>query len=205
MEKRQFTKLTELIAQFPGIGERQAYRIAQYIVRKNKQDIFHLSDTIKDVRNTAQHCPSCNIYHEGATATCSICEGTQRDATKIVVVEKDIDVSAIEKSGVYNGTYFVFGRLIPIKSPQYLEKSSLHKLTETIQSKPVSSVTLAFSIHPDANHTTEIIADALKTLKEKETLSFEILTPGRGLSSGLELEYADPETIQHAFKYSVRI
>lgn len=199
MNNDSLIHLIERIAEFPGIGERQAYRIAQHILRRDTHYIQTLIHAIEKARETIHQCPQCRIYHEETSDMCRVCNDTKRDESTIVVVEKDIDIEAIEKAGIYDGRYFIFGALIPIKSPEYIQKSTLHTLLERIKKEHIHSVILAFSVHPDAEHTTHLIADALKTMKEKEGLSFAVRIPGRGFSSGLELEYADPETIRHAF------
>ena len=61
----------------------------------------------------------------------------------------------------------------------------------------MKEIILGFSINPDGENTARYVEILLKDFIEKHTLKVTHL--GRGLSTGSELEYADPETIKEAF------
>lgn len=197
MNRAHFDNLTHLFNQFPTIGIRQARRMAQHIVREDSMYARALANAIVQTREHSKRCPKCLCNHEQQNINCSFCDDLERDAHKLTIVEKDIDIVAIEKSGVYDGYYFVFGSLIPIKSPDYVERTPLRQLLNHLKKQSVNDVTIAFALHPDAQHTTEVVSEAICDLKKE---GLKVCIPGRGFSSGLELEYADPDTIKYAFE-----
>ena len=197
MNRAHFDRLTELLSKFPTIGERQAGRMAHYIIKEDPTYARTLADAVLKAREHTRKCPQCLCHHEQKEVHCPVCADTKRDPSKLTIVEKDVDVVAVERSGAYNGYYFVFGSLIPIRSPEYVNRTPLRQLLTRLTQNPIRDVTIAFSLHPDANHTTEVVGDAIHGLR-KENL--KVCVPGRGFSSGLELEYADPETIKYAFE-----
>jgi len=62
----------------------------------------------------------------------------------------------------------------------------------------LKEIILGFSINPDGENTGRYIETLLKELIY--THSFKVSHLGRGLSTGSELEYADPETIKNALR-----
>ena len=62
----------------------------------------------------------------------------------------------------------------------------------------LKEVILAFSVNPDGENTARYVEAQLAPFQESSDLTVSIL--GRGLSTGSELEYADPETIKNAYR-----
>jgi recombinational DNA repair protein RecR len=62
----------------------------------------------------------------------------------------------------------------------------------------LKEIILGFAVNPDGENTARYIEMLLKDSVQKFTLVISHL--GRGLSTGSELEYADPETIKNALK-----
>src|SRR5690242_5868649 len=105
-------KLISHFEEFPGIGARQARRFAFHILTLKEADISELSDLIRNLKGSVVECHSCHRFFSrngGSAIHCSICSDGNRDHTKLTVVERDSDVTAIERSDVYDGLYFVLG------------------------------------------------------------------------------------------------
>ncbi len=115
-----------------------------------------------------------------------------------MVVERDSDVQAIERSGVYEGLYFVLGGTVPLLKDTENAKlrSGALKQTVTDRMPELTEIILAFSVNPDGENTSRYVETLLKDLLSTERIS----QLGRGLSTGSELEYADPETIKNALQ-----
>ncbi len=62
----------------------------------------------------------------------------------------------------------------------------------------LKEIILAFSVNPDGENTARYVTTLLKETIDHYPI--KISTLGRGLSTGSELEYADPETIKNALK-----
>ncbi len=65
-------------------------------------------------------------------------------------------------------------------------------------SKRLKEVILAFNLTPEGEHTQHYIQGILGPLVAKYSLTVSVL--GRGLSTGLELEYSDSETVKNALR-----
>ena len=191
---RSMEELASLFQRFPGIGPRQAERFAQFIAQSNRTYVHELTGALTKCRGTSKQCPSCFLCHDRDEALCLLCADEARDGSLLVVVEKDRDVRAFEESGVAQGRYFVLGGLIPIASD--IEKHvRLPQLQHKVRDEAVREVLLAFSYHPDADHTIRVVMERLQT--ERPDINVSVL--GRGLSAGSELEYTDIDTMRHAF------
>ena len=196
--------LDRLIAQFekfPGIGARQARRFAFYILTLPKDRTAELASLITSLNETVTECPSCRRFfarNGDRDGLCSLCADTLRDRTKLLVVERDSDIQSIERSGVYDGMYFVLGGSVPLLNANDTEKlrgGGLKRVVEDRLKEGLSEIILAFSVNPDGENTERYVKTLLRELLEPTNVAISHL--GRGLSTGSELEYADPETLRN--------
>ena len=84
------TTLTELLRKLPGIGPRQARRLAFWFVRQDSSWVEMFSRTLVEARKKIAVCDTCKrLYSEGSSSNrCSICASGARDATTVLLVEK---------------------------------------------------------------------------------------------------------------------
>ena len=118
-----------------------------------------------------------------------------------MVVERDSDIAPIEHSDTYDGYYFVLGGTVPLLDPEEnirLRGGALKSIVAMRVKDGLKEIILAFSVNPDGENTARYVSGLLK--EETEKNGVKISTLGRGLSTGSELEYADPETIKNALK-----
>lgn len=190
-------KLTELFAQFPGIGPRQAQRFAYFLVRQGPLFRTQLITEIQKLSDEVHQCGSCKRFFTGTkTSVCRLCIDAERDNTTLLVVEKDTDVDNMERSG-YRGRYFVLGATMslsgakrPIRDKELLERAS--------RDAALQEIVLALSATTEGEYTTDELA---RTIRENKTTQHITITKlGRGLSTGSELEYADSETLKSALE-----
>jgi len=203
------TSLDKLVAyfeKFPGVGVRQARRFAFHILTLNKANVAELADLITSLPQSVIECESCHrFYSEGNyqnKTMCKVCNDLNRDKQKLLIVARDSDIQAIERSGLYDGLYFVLGGTIPLlndyDNAKKLRGGALKVLVENRTEHGLKEIILGFSINPDGENTGRYIETLLKELID--THSFKVSHLGRGLSTGSELEYADPETIKNALR-----
>ncbi|MBX4210378.1 toprim domain-containing protein [Candidatus Parcubacteria bacterium] len=201
-------KLEKIFAEFPGIGPRQAKRFVYFLLTRTPSYISDLTRSITTLKEDARVCTSCfrffQLKNEKSTETrlCSICSEESRDQKTLMIVSRDIDLENIEKSHVFNGTYFVLGGSVPIleKEPETKVRSrELEKRIATSVKKGLMEVILALNATPEGENTTDYIREFLKPFADKKII--RISTLGKGLSTGTELEYSDSETIKNAFKH----
>lgn len=196
-------KLIKHFERFPGIGSRQARRFAFHLLTESKENTNELSELIRDIQSTVSECPSCFRFFSknGHGGECSLCGSTDRDRTKLMVVERDTDIDATERGGVYDGLYFVLGGTIPLldsENEKKLRGGALRHTVKTRMNEGLTEIILAFSVNPDGENTARYVERLLRD--DLGGTSILITELGRGLSTGSELEYADPETIKSALK-----
>ena len=195
-------KLVQYFERFPGVGARQAKRFAFHVLRMSEDDTAKLSELISELKGSVVECASCHRYFVSQNGTaCGICISAQRDHNRLLVVERDQDIEAIERAGVYDGLYFVLGGTVPLlnsKDTNKLRAGALKATIETRLPEGLSEVILGFSINPDGENTARFVESVVEpVLKEKGIVISHL---GRGLSTGSELEYADAETIKNALR-----
>ncbi len=133
---------------------------------------------------------------------CEICSDETADHSTLIIVEKDADLENVRKAGSYNGLYFVLGGLVPIldKNPEArIRIIALKKRIENlIKNGQLKELILALSASVEGDNTADYVHAELRDLATKNNLT--ISTLGRGLSTGTELEYSDPDTIREALR-----
>lgn len=191
-------RLTRLFEKFPGIGPRQAGRFVSYLLRSSPAMRREIIDALQGLGSGVRQCEDCMRYHAGERKTCSICSSATRDRSQLAVVASDSDLSALERSNTYKGSYFVLGGTVSLAS----EKANGLRIDKLLSSLPgrikngLKEIILAFPANPEGDATASRIRDDIREQYQGGPLI--ISTLGRGLSTGSELEYADPETIKSA-------
>ncbi|OHA20252.1 MAG: hypothetical protein A2849_02950 [Candidatus Taylorbacteria bacterium RIFCSPHIGHO2_01_FULL_51_15] len=195
-----FDKLTELFREFPGIGPRQAKRFVYFLLSRDSSFLGELSGLIEVLKQDIVQCADCFrlFAKRGSLTRCPICADSSRVHRELMVVAKDTDLEAMEKSGTFEGQYFVLGgtmTLIPRKCSDKLRLKELEtRIARDVKSGVLKEVILALSANPDGEYTSEELRKLIGPL------GVTVSTLGRGLSTGSELEYADTETIKSALK-----
>lgn len=191
-------RLSALFEKFPGIGPRQAQRFVQYLLRSSPSLRREMIESLQELGGSVIQCTQCMRYfgssRSSKSGTCGICSNHERDDTQLSVVASDADLLAIERSGTFRGRYFVLGGTISLASEQ-MSGLRVTELMRTLKDRfELNEVILAFPANPEGDAT----AIRLKEELSSEFPMLSITSLGRGLSTGSELEYADPETIKSA-------
>ena len=204
--------LVNLFERFPGIGPRQARRFVQYLLSTNPSTRAELAEYIRNLGSTTSQCKQCFrwfVRSKNKSDLCGICASTTRDKSILFVVEKDADIENVERSG-FKGLYFVLGGTIALASEEPEKHIRLRELLRRIEADSIppqgdalrrsenklQEVILGLSATSEGDHTRLILGEKLRPIAEG--LNFKISSLGRGLSTGSELEYADPDTIESA-------
>jgi recombination protein RecR len=189
-------RLTSLFEKFPGIGPRQAQRFVQFLLRASPAVRRDMIDSIQSLGGSVHQCKECMRFFSGDGAVCGICANPARDKSSLAVVANDSDLLALEHSGTYRGMYFVLGGTVSLTN----EKTNGLRLKQLLAALPkrseVKEVILAFPANPEGDATGVRVREEI--LSKFPTM--KVTSLGRGLSTGSELEYADPETIKSAFE-----
>jgi len=197
-------KLSEIFARFPGIGPRQAKRFVYFLLSRNGDYSGELVRAIQNLKKEIIQCRECMKFYtrnSHASDACSICSDDTRDSLMLMIVPRDIDLEAVERSGSYKGYYFVLGGVVPILEKEPEKRIRIKELEARIKKdKKIKEIILAMNANLDGENTAEFIKQKIVQGKTSYTIS----TLGRGLSTGAELEYADPETLKNAFLHRTK-
>jgi recombination protein RecR len=192
-------RLTKLFLKFPGIGERQARRFAYFILTQQEGYVSSLSSALVAARSHANTCNRCLRVFEGNPGLCDICSDEHRDQGELVIVEKSQDIESFARTD-YNGLFFVLGGLIPIVQKDIIQGTNAQKLIDRVNGESISGllqeVILAFPVTPNGEHTDSALRELLVPVQHDITIT----SLGRGLSTGAELEYADPASLEASLK-----
>lgn len=199
--------LTHLFSQFPGIGPKQAKRFVYYLMRKDANFTNELVASIEALRHHGKQCSLCfRFYGEVRSAAdnlCAICKSEERESSKLMLVEKELDIDAIEKTGAYSGKYFVIGGTLPLLAEKPSDFIRIRELARTVhdllEEKVLAEIIFALPVTDQGDATTTYIKKTLGQIVGIDAVSFSMLA--RGLSSGLELEYVDKNTFKSAFEH----
>lgn len=195
-------RLNDIFKQFPGIGPRQAKRFVYFLLGTSEGFRSALAKEITELSSRVTVCSSCFRFFErkNTDATlCSVCRDTSRDAESLMIVAKDVDLDAVEKSKVYNGYYFVLGNSLSLVEKDPESKVRTKELVLAIEKRVkagLKEIIIGLSLNAEGEHTREFVENFVAPLVKSHSLRVSVL--GRGLSTGTELEYSDTETIKNA-------
>lgn len=179
------------LSRLPGIGRKTALRLTFHLLKAPPEEAHRLARAIVAVRERVRACSRCGNLSE--RETCAICESPRRDAATLCVVEEASDVTAIERTGEFRGTYHVLGgHLSPLDGVGPAELNIEALLARLGSDSAVREVVVA------TNPSVEGEATALYLHKLISPLGMRVTRIARGLPIGGDLEYADGVTIAEA-------
>ena len=192
---RHFEKLVGLLSRLPGIGPRQATRLALALSEKDPAEVTELSEAIARIPTAVKRCRDCFNLSEGER--CAVCMDGTRRSSAVMVVEKVTDLAAMERAGLWDGRYHVLGgSLDPLTGtgPERLRITELERRASAL-AKAHGGAELILALNPNASGeaTAQYLLGRLTGLP-----GLSITTLARGLSSGSHVEYADELTLRHA-------
>lgn len=194
--------LTQALRKLPGVGAKSAARMAFHLLQHDKPGALQIARALDHAVQSIGHCAMCNTLTE--QEVCVTCANTQRDRSKLCVVETPADQAALERTLAYRGLYFVLmGKLSPLDGigPNDI---GLQKLFDRVAprdnngellptaDREVQEVILATNFTAEGEATAHVIGQALKNR------GMQVTRLARGVPVGSELEYVDLGTIAHA-------
>jgi recombination protein RecR len=184
-------RLIENLQRLPGIGAKSAQRLAFHVLRTPREEAERLCEAVRDVKDRVTYCSTCN--HITDVDPCEFCTSATRNHAVICVVEEPQNVSAIEKTREFKGTYHVLmGALSPLQGigPDDLKiKGLLQRVGAGAR-----EVILATNPNVDGEATAIYLARLLKPLGVKVTRI------AMGVPVGSDLDYADEVTMHKALE-----
>jgi recombination protein RecR len=182
--------LSEALRRLPGVGPKSAQRMAYHLLQHDREGAAMIGRAMNNAVEKIKNCISCNTFTENQQ--CETCLDTERDASKLCVVETPTDQLMIEQTMTYKGLYFVLmGRLSPLDGvgPKDIH---LDRLITRATDGVVKEVVLATNFTNEGEATAHYIGETLKAR------GLGVTRLARGVPVGGELEYVDAGTIARA-------
>lgn len=197
IEASLLDRVTNLLAEMPGVGKKSAQRLAFFILNQPDQYAEDLADAVTRLKANLRWCTACfNISHQ---EVCDICAKQDRDRGLLCVVEDAANLATVERSGGYRGYYHVLqGVLSPVNGigPEELR---VRELLERLRQEPVEEVILATNPTLEGEATAGYLADLLA-----ET-GIAVSRIGVGVPIGGSLDYCDEVTMSKALENRRRL
>ena len=185
-------RLIDALVRLPGIGPKSASRLAFYLLRAQADQVQDLAEAIGELQNNIVYCSRCQNLTQ--TDPCAICSDPGRDADIVCVVEEPLDVVAIERTGVFRGSYHVLhGVINPVEGigPEDLRIDSL-----LVRQQKESFTEVLVATNPNM----EGEATAMYLARLLHPTGVRVTRLARGLPVGGDLEYADEVTLSRALE-----
>lgn len=186
-------RLIRELARFPGIGEKTAARLANFILHESVADARRLAESIMEVKERIHLCRTC--FNLTEHDFCAICANPARDREVICIVQDPDALIAIETTGEFRGVYHVLhGALAPLDGigPDDLH---LQELLSRIDRNTVREVIIA--TNPDVQgESTALLIN--KILQNKNVTISRI---AMGVPMGGDLKYTDRMTLGKALEF----
>jgi len=180
-------KLIEELKKLPGIGPKNAQRLAFFLLRAPNERAESLAAAMTEIKRVIVNCSRCFNLSEGEL--CEICSDPDRVSERMCVVQSPQDLFAIESTGQFQGTYHVLaGVLSPMKGVGP-EDIRIGELFDRIKKEGTKELIVATNLDVEGEATASYIADLVKPAGVKVTRI------ARGIPVGGSLEHADSVTI----------
>ena len=185
--------IAELINEFsklPSIGPKSAERLVFYLLAHGDAEQF--GQVMMDLKKGLRKCSTCKNY--ASEDLCPICQSSSRSPELIAVVSNPMDIVAIERTGLFKGTYHILhGVISPIDGvgPDELEIQSLVDRVGVVEPDEIILAT-----NPNIEGETTSIYISRKLIDQGYT--GKITKLAHGLPIGGDLEYADQLTLSRA-------
>ena len=186
--------LIDALGALPGVGPRSAERYAYYLLKNDQSKSFKLADSLEKLHAGIAYCPVTFALIDAGQDISPLYTDPTRDKTTIALVADPFDVVAIEKTGVFKGTYHVLGGLISPIDGVGPDDLKIPQLLDRIQSDAVKEIILA------TNASVEGETTALYLQQQLEGTGVRLTRLARGLSVGVDLEYADQISLGRALE-----
>lgn len=184
--------LIECYKDLPGIGEKNAERLAFATLKFDDEQLETFSKTIKEVKSKIKKCKTCNNLTE--EDLCDICKDKNRNSEVLCVVENTKNLILFEKANIFNGKYHVLDGLISPLEGINPEDIKIDSLIKRIKEEKIKEVILALTPNIEGETTSAYI------LKLLEGLDVKVTKIAAGIPVGADMEYLDPLTIARAME-----
>lgn len=184
----------EALGKLPGVGSRTAERYAYYVIKADPTIAGRLSEALKNLHTQVGFCIKTFALVPKGQKLSDLYTDPTRDKQLVAVVAEPFDILALEKVGQFKGTYHVLGGLVSPIDGLGPEQLHIKELIQRVDDDKVKEIILATNASVEGESTALYIQQQLGDREVK------ITRLARGLSVGVDLEYADQITLGRALE-----
>ncbi len=196
MLPKALQNLIDALGTLPGVGPRTAERYAYYLLKTNDHNRMKLSQSVADLPNEVKLCPVTYALIDADLDLSPLYSDPERNRKLVAVVEEPLDVIALEKTGLFKGTYHVLGGAISPIDGIGPEQLHIPELITRLKKDGVEEIILATNASVEGEST----ALYLQKFIDEAGVDVKITRLARGIPVGVDLEYADQITLSHALE-----
>lgn len=187
-------RLVDAFGYLPGVGPRTAERYAYFALKNDSSKLEELAGALTRLKGEVSYCQVTFMLIDNHQKISQLYSDPKRDKQTVAVVADSFDVVALEKTGVYKGTYHVLGGLISPLEGVGPENLTIKQLVKRVSKDNVKELIIA------TNASIEGETTALFIQRQLVGQRIKISRLARGLPIGLDLEYADQITLSRALE-----
>lgn len=186
--------LERALSRLPGLGRRSAERAALALVRQPALLIDPLAEALADARDNVVCCRICGGFTLRSADPCDRCTDERRDAGLLCIVEEPGDITAIERSGAFNGLYHALHGKVSASRGTGPADLRLESLAQRLAAGSFREVVIATGTDLDGDATAEYVSAMVRDTAPSATVTR--LAYGLPVDSGIA--YSDPITLKRA-------
>ncbi|NLK67139.1 MAG: recombination protein RecR [Campylobacteraceae bacterium] len=172
----------------PGVGKKSALRYAYHVSLVDPFSGSNLAHSIEDAIKFIKRCSKCRSLSQNEI--CDVCADSERDREMLCLVESPKDVLIIEKSGTFDGLYFVLDDI---------DGDIIDKLKINILENETKEIIFALTPGINSDGIMLYIEDKLKEMDVKFTKI------AQGIPTGVTLDNIDMLSLTKALDNRMKI
>ncbi len=186
------SRLIDELSKLPGIGEKNATRLAFHIFRSSEGYAHSLSSAIIRTKSDVSMCSVCFNFTE--KDPCAICSDTSRDPQVLCVVEEPLDLLAIERSEEFRGQYHVLHGVISPLEGVGPEDLRIKELLSRAGREDIKEIIIATGTNVEGEATAVYLSKIIRPLGIKTSRI------AYGIPVGGDIEFIDELTLSKALQ-----
>ena len=194
--------VAQLIDEFnrlPGIGRKSAERLAYHILKVPTEEAMGLASAIDAVKTSIRRCEVC--FNLSQSELCPLCASDRRDRKQVCVVEQPSDVTVLEATGAFDGTYHVLGGRISPLDGVGPEDLTIDQLVRRVKADGVTEIIMATNPTLEGDGTALYLSNVLGEIDRPDgEPPIAITRLARGIATGSVLEFANKEMLADAMR-----
>lgn len=187
----EFDYLVDIIKKIPSISNKQAQKIAKYLIDQNVENLEKNSSLIFNYLKKIKKCVLCSYYTNDKL--CNICLSTDRDK-QLLIIENLEQIFQYEKWKIYHGKYYLFPQLFNEKLVQKNVDFDWTAFFEYLNQ--FEEIIIGISPNQQGILTINHLLDEIN----KNAPHIKVSQLSIGIPFGVSIDYIDQLTISYAIK-----